>query len=69
MARCAMHGTHMHARQLLLTWPGGPCMDSALPALQTSGYSLTAQEPYNNIIRTTVEVGLRRQHGRALLQE
>ncbi len=23
---------------------------------QTSGYSLTAQEPYNNIIRTTVEV-------------
>lgn len=23
--------------------------------LQTSGYSLTAQEPYNNIIRTTVE--------------
>ena len=24
--------------------------------LQTSGYSLTAQEPYNNIIRTTVEV-------------
>lgn len=28
-----------------------------LPPLQTSGYSLTAQEPYNNIIRTTVEVG------------
>ena len=24
---------------------------------QTSGYSLTAQSPYNNIIRTTVEVG------------
>ena len=23
---------------------------------QTSGYSLTAQEPYNNIIRTTIEV-------------
>ena len=23
---------------------------------QTSGYSLTAQDPYNNIIRTTVEV-------------
>ena len=23
---------------------------------QTSGYSLTAQSPYNNIIRTTVEV-------------
>lgn len=27
-----------------------------LPLAQTSGYSLTAQEPYNNIIRTTVEV-------------
>lgn len=23
---------------------------------QTSGYSLTAQEPYNNIVRTTLEV-------------
>lgn len=23
---------------------------------QTSGYSLTAQEPYNNIVRTTIEV-------------
>jgi hypothetical protein len=30
-------------------------VDLSVSCLQTSGYSLTAQEPYNNIVRTTVE--------------